>query len=145
MKRKLDEYLDFLYTKGKTLVFVPNETLENPSYALSLDDALDAIEILRKAKAAIVCYDFYVLCDDSTFAYDFHIWGSQYYQVYKCERCDNETFLNYCERSYSKAIKDILNEKMLAEKFGSVCYVEIFEEEDIEDRLEELNREGRYP
>jgi len=115
-------YLNFIKEKGKSIGEI------NPgsdAYALEVDDALQAIEILKEIHIPVLGGD--ILSNKSgSLIYAYQFWGSQYHCLnWYCEKSDSESKEVFCERSIHKAKKAIELANMTAKKLGKKCYINL--------------------
>ena len=104
MKKEL-WYLGFFNQKGRAL----SADYQSEEKALSVEDALQAIELLKEEKIAI---------------YGGDILGKEYYYLnWYCDKLDDEERADYLRRSYDKAKKGIMEAKKAADRLGKKCYI----------------------
>jgi hypothetical protein len=117
---KLADYFMLLKIKGKSLSEINPGSDE---MALTIDDALQAIEIIYKSGTPILGGD--ILSEGlGSFNYAFILWGSKYHSLnWFCNRISNESQEEYCTRSYLKAINAVKIANQTAEELGFSCYI----------------------
>ena len=118
MKKEL-WYLVFLNEKGRVL----SADYESEEKALSVEDALQAIELLKEEKTAIYGGDILTEADEElVYAHD--IWGKEYHYLnWYCDKSDDEERADYLQRSYDKAKEGIMEAKKAADRLGKKCYI----------------------
>jgi hypothetical protein len=118
MKKEL-WFLGFLNQKGRAL-FADYQSEEK---ALSVEDALQAIELLSEEKTAI--YGGEILTEaDGELVYAHDIWGKEYHYLnWYCDKSDDEERADYLQRSYDKAKEGIVEAKKAADRLGKKCYI----------------------
>ena len=118
MKKEL-WYLGFLNQKGRAL----SVDYQSEEKALSVEDALQAIELLKEEKIAIYGGDILTEADgELVYAHD--IWGKEYYYLnWYCDKLDDEERTDYLQKSYDKAKEGIMEAKKIAERLSKKCYI----------------------
>ena len=118
MKKEL-WYLGFLNQKGRAL----SADYQSEEKALSVEDALQAIELLSEEKTAIYGGDILTEVDgELVYAHD--IWGKEYHYLnWYCDKSEDEERADYLQRSYDKAKKGIMESKKAADRLGKKCYI----------------------
>jgi hypothetical protein len=113
-------YLNFIKEKGRPLSEINPGSDE---IALAVDDALQAIELLKDNQTAILGGD--ILSEDSgELVYAYQLWGEEYHSLnWYCDRIDNESEDGYLKRSYILAKEGITNAHAIAEKLKKKCYI----------------------
>lgn len=113
-------YLNFIKEKGRPLSEINPGSDE---IALAVDDALQAIELLKDNQTAILGGD--ILSEDSgELIYAYQLWGEEYHYLnWYCDRIDNESEDDYLKRSYILAKEGITNAHATAEKLKKKCYI----------------------
>ena len=91
--------------------------------ALSVDDALEAVELLRDTQTIIFGGD--ILSNESDILiYAYQQWGSEYHYLnWSCEKMDNENQPEYCNRSYDVARESIIKAKEVADRLGKIGFI----------------------
>ena len=118
MKKEL-WYLGFLNQKGRAL----SVDYQSEEKALSVEDALQAIELLSEEAIAIYGGDILTEADGELF-YAYDIWGKEYHYLnWYCDKLDDEDRANYLQRSYDKAKEGIIKAKKAADRLGKKCYI----------------------
>jgi len=113
MKKEL-WYLGFLNQKSRAL----SADYQSEEKALSVEDALQAIELLKEEKTAIYGGDILTEADGHD------IWGKEYYYLnWYCDKLDDEERADYLQRSYDKAKEGIMEAKKAADRLGKKCYI----------------------
>lgn len=117
-------YLNFIRDNGRPLSEI------NPgsdAFALEVNDALYAVDLLRNARIAILGGD--ILTEDkenNKLGYVVHLWGHDYHYLnWYCNKEDNESQENYIERSYIIAKESIKVANGTAKRFEKKCYIVI--------------------
>ena len=110
MKKEL-WYLGFLNEKGRAL----SVDYQSEEKALSVEDALQAIELLSEEE--IVIYGGDILTEaDGELVYAHDILGKEYYYLnWYCDKLEDEDRADYLQRSYDKAKEGIMEAKKAAE------------------------------
>ena len=118
MKKEL-WFLGFLNEKGRPL----SVDYQSEEKALSVEDALQAIELLKEEKIAIYGGDILTEADgELVYAHD--IWGKKYYYLnWYCDKLDDEESADYLQRSYDKAKEGIMEARKVADRLGKKCYI----------------------
>ena len=118
MKKEL-WFLGFLNQKGRTL----STDYQSEEKALSVEDALQAIELLKEEKIAIYGGDILTEADgEIVYAHD--IWGKEYHYLnWYCDKSDDEERIDYLQRSYDKAKEGIMEARKAADRLGERCYI----------------------
>ena len=118
MKKEL-WYLGFLNQKGRAL----SVDYQSEEKALSVEDALQAIELLKEEKIAIYGGDILTEADgELVYAHD--IWGKEYYYLnWYCDKLDDEERTDYLQKSYDKAKEGIMEARKVADRLGKKCYI----------------------
>ena len=113
-------YFNYIKEKGKPLCEI---NIGSNEYALEVDDALQAIELLKESQIPVLGGD--ILTNESgSLIYAYQFWGSQYHSLnWYCEKGEGETKENFCKRSYYIAKEAIDNANNTAKKLGQRCYV----------------------
>ena len=112
-------FLGFLNEKGRAL----SVDYQSEEKALSVEDALQAIELLSEEKIAIYGGDILTEADgELVYAHD--IWGKEYHYLnWYCDKLDDEERADYLQRSYDKAKEGIMEAKKAAERLSKKCYI----------------------
>ena len=118
MKKEL-WYLGFLNEKDRAL----STDYQSEEKALSVEDALQAIELLSEEKTAIYGGDILTEADgELVYAHD--IWGKEFHYLnWYCDKSDDEERADYLQRSYDKAKEGIMEAKKAADRLGKKCYI----------------------
>ena len=118
MKKEL-WFLGFLNEKGRAL----STDYQSEEKALSVEDALQAIELLKEEKIAIYGGDILTEADgEIVYAHD--IWGKEYHYLnWYCDKSEDEDRADYLQRSYDKAKEGIMEAKKVADRLGEKCYI----------------------
>ena len=118
MKKEL-WFLGFLNEKGRPL----SADYESEEKALSVEDALQAIELLNEEKIAIYGGDILTEADGEL-VYVHDIWGKEYHYLnWYCDKSEDEDRADYLQRSYDKAKEGIMEAKKVADRLGEKCYI----------------------
>jgi hypothetical protein len=113
------KYFDFIKLYGKSLTEINPGSDE---YALEVDDAFQAIELLRGSQTPILGGDILSVKSDALI-YAYQLWGSQYHCLnWSCEK-GTDSQEEYCERSYKLAMEAIDIANKTADKLGKKCYI----------------------
>ena len=118
MKKEL-WYLGFLNQNGRAL----STDYQSEEKALSVEDALQAIELLSEEKTAIYGGDILAEADgELVYAHD--ILGKEYHYLnWYCDKLEDEDRADYLQRSYDKAKEGIIETKKVADRLGKKCYI----------------------
>ena len=118
MKKEL-WFLGFLNQKGRSL----SVDYQSEEKALSVEDALQAIDLLSEENIAIYGGDIFTEADgELVYAHD--IWGKEYHYLnWYCDKLDDEGRADYLQRSYDKAKEGIMEAKKVADRLGKKCYI----------------------
>ena len=118
MKKEL-WFLGFLNEKGRVL----SADYQSEEKTLSVEDALQAIELLKEEKIAIYGGDILTEADgELVYAHD--IWGKEYYYLnWYCDKLDDEERADYLQKSYDKAKEGIMEARKVADRLGKKCYI----------------------
>lgn len=118
MKKEL-WFLGFLNQKGRAL----STDYQSEEKALSVEDALQAIELLKEEKIAIYGGDILTEADgELVYAHD--IWGKEFHYLnWYCDKLEDEDRADYLQRSYDKAKEGIVEAKKAADRLGKKCYI----------------------
>ena len=118
MKKEL-WFLGFLNQKGRPL----SAEYQSEEKALSVEDALQAVELLKEEKIAIYGGDILTEADgELVYAHD--IWGKEYHYLnWYCDKSEDEDRADYLQRSYDKAKEGIMEAKKVADRLGKKCYI----------------------
>jgi len=118
--KSISTYIDFLKEKGKPLSEINPGSDE---IALTVSDALQALELLRDSRAVILGGD--ILSEENNeLTYAYQLWGDEYqYLNWYCDKNDNESKEDYLQRSYVLAREGIANASKTAEKLKKKCYI----------------------
>ena len=118
MKKEL-WFLGFLNQKGRPL----SADYQSEEKALSVEDALQAVELLKEEKIAIYGGDILTEADgELVYAHD--IWGKEYHYLnWYCDKSEDEDRADYLQRSYDKAKEGIMEAKKVADRLGKKCYI----------------------
>lgn len=118
--KSISTYIDFLRKKGNPLSEINPGSDE---IALTVSDALQALELLRESQTVILGGD--ILSDEnSKFIYAYQLWGEEYQCLnWYCDKNNNESQADYLHRSYEEAKESIANANRIAEKLKRKCYI----------------------
>ena len=118
MKKEL-WFLGFLNQKGRSL----SVDYQSEEKALSVEDALQAIDLLSEEKIAIYGGDILTEADgELVYAHD--IWGKEYHYLnWYCDKSEDEDRADYLQRSYDKAKEGIVEARKVADRLGKKCYI----------------------
>lgn len=117
---KIKEYFSFTKQKGKSVSEINPGSSE---VALNVKDALFAIELVKNADTPILGGD--VLSEyQGKLIYAYEYWGNQYiYLNWYCDKINNESQNEYCNRSYNIAKEAITAAKEVANKLEKECFI----------------------
>ena len=118
----LDKYLNFIKSKGRSLAEINPGSDE---FALKVEDAFRAIELLENSQKPILGGD--ILSEKfGTLVYAYQLWGAEYiYLNWYIDKLENETQVQYSNRSYNSA-KDFINRaNEVAKRLDEDCYIVI--------------------
>lgn len=119
--KSISAYLDFLKKKGKSLSEINPGSDE---IALTVNDALQALELLKDSQTAILGADILSEDENGKLAYSIHVWGYEYnYLNWYCDKNDNESREEYLQRSYKLAKEGIANANRTAEQLKKKYYI----------------------
>ncbi len=113
------DYLEFLKLKGKPLSEINPGSNE---FALSVNDVLEAIEILKENEVLILGGDILSINNFGELIYAYQIWGDgqeYHYLNWSCKRNDSP------QKSYEIAKKAIKEADKVSNKLGKDCLVVI--------------------
>ncbi|MEM7382786.1 MAG: Imm40 family immunity protein [Bacteroidota bacterium] len=117
----VSEYSDFTRLKGRSLAEI------NPGSdgrALSVEDALQAIELLRSEQLPVLGGDILSIAYGGKLVYAYQLWGSEYHFLnWHYDRSENENYSEYCKRSYKTAQEYIQKSTNIAKKLGKLNYI----------------------
>lgn len=113
-------YLNFIKEKGISLSeFNPG----SDEFALSVPDAILAIDMLEKAKIAILGGDI-ISIEDDRLRYAYQFWGPQYHSLnWSCDKTVNEDYQLYLERTYQIAKDKITFANQIAKELSKSCLI----------------------
>jgi len=115
------EYLEFLKSRGRPLKEINPGSDEA---ALSHEDALRAIELLKTVEAPILGGDVLSVDDSGELMYAYQTWGFEYHALsWYCTQHDGESHTEYCNRSYHLAEESILLAAEISKQLRRVCYI----------------------
>lgn len=113
-------YLNFIKERGKPVSQINPGSDE---MALAVDDALQAIELLKNSQTAIIGGDI-LSEDEGELIYAYQLWGEEYHYLnWYCDKRDNESEYDYLKRSYDIARKSVINAGQIAKRFNKKCYI----------------------
>lgn len=113
-------YLNHIKSKGHSLASINPGSDE---LALNVEDALQAIELLKVASTPILGGDI-LTCNSEGLIYAYQSWGSEYHYLnWYCDKSEDETKEEYQERSFDTAVKAINQAADTAAKLERNCYV----------------------
>lgn len=119
--KNISNYLNFLKEKGRPLSEINPGSDE---IALTVSDALQALELLKDSQTAILGADILSEDENGKLAYAIHLWGYDYHYLnWYCDRNDNESKEAYLKRSCDIAKESITNANKIAEKLKRKCYI----------------------
>lgn len=113
-------YLNFIKEKGRPVSEINPGSDE---MALAVDDASQAIELLKNSQTIILGGD--ILSEDNgELIYAYQLWGEEYHYLnWYCDRMGNESKDDYLKRSYDIAREGVINASNTAERFNKKCYI----------------------
>ena len=116
----MSTYLNFIKEKGRSLSQI---NFGSNEFALKVDDALEALTLLKEDKAVILGGDI-LTEENEQLVYAYQVWGDEYqYLNWYCDINDNENVFDYINRSYILAKESIINANKIAEKLKMKCYI----------------------
>lgn len=114
------KYFDFIKLKGRPLSEINPGSDEK---ALEVDEALQAIELLRDSQLPILGGDI-TSSDSGRLIYAYQLWGSEYHYLnWYCDKQDNESQTEYCLRSYEVAKESINKAAEVSKQLKRDCYI----------------------
>lgn len=118
--KSISTYIEFLREKGKPLSEINPGSDE---IALTFNDALQALELLRESKTAILGGD--ILSEQNNkLIYAYQLWGEEYQYInWCCEKNIKDSEADYLQRSYEMAKEGIANANRIAGKLQRKCYI----------------------
>lgn len=116
----ISEYINFIGKKGRALSEINPGSDE---VALTVDDALLALELLRNGQTIILGGD--ILSEENNgLTYAYQLWGEEYiYLNWYCDKINNESEGEYLQRSYEVAKTGISNANEVAEQLEKKCLI----------------------
>ena len=116
----ISHYIDFIRLKGRSLAEINSGSDE---VALKVDDALQAIELLKDSQLPILGGDILSVNSD-TLVYAYQLWGSEYHCLnWYSEKMEKEDQVTYCNRSYIVAKNSIKKANEVSKRLGMNCYI----------------------
>lgn len=113
-------YLNFIKEKGRPVSEANPGSVE---MALTLDDALEALELLKDSRTEILGGDIFSE-NNGELIYAYQLWGDEYHYLnWYCDRIENESEEDYLIRNYNTAKKNILYAGKVAEQLKKKCYI----------------------
>lgn len=113
-------YLDFISKVGRPILEIDSDCQE---IALSVEDALIAIEILKDNNTVILGGDIF-LEEKGKLVHAIHNLGYDYHYLnWYCNKIENEIFENYLKRSYDSAKRSIISAEEIIKGFGKRCFI----------------------
>lgn len=113
-------YRNFLREKGKPLSEMNPGSDE---IALTVNDAIQALEILKESQTVIFGGDI-LSEEDSKLIYAYQLWGEEYQCLnWYCDKNDDESQTDYIQRSHVLAEESIVNANRTAESLKCKCYI----------------------
>ncbi|OAV76281.1 hypothetical protein Barb7_00023 [Bacteroidales bacterium Barb7] len=114
-------YLKFLKERGRPLSEINPGSDET---ALSVSDALLALNILKDNQLIILGGDILSEDEQGKLVYVIHYWGYEYcYLDWYCNRINNESENEYKKRSYDIAKRSIAIADTIAKKLNKKCLI----------------------
>lgn len=118
---KLENYLTFLEKNGIPISDLNPGSTEK---ALSVENALKAIDKISNSGVPILGGDILVVNDHGALKYVHQVLGKEYhYLSWSCDKEEVEDNIEYSRRSYKTAKEKILESKEIANKNNTECYV----------------------
>lgn len=113
-------YSKFVKEKGRLLAEINPGSDE---IALAVDDAFYALELLKESKTAVLGGD--ILSEQNNeLVYAYQLWGDEYiYLNWYCDKNDNESKVDYLQRSYELARESITRADKIAQQLQKQCYI----------------------
>ncbi|CAM4120990.1 Immunity protein 40 [Pedobacter westerhofensis] len=119
-------YFDLVKEKGLPLSEINPGSDE---MALSVKDALEALELLRDSKVAVLGGDIYTQVDNQLI-YAYKLWGEKYvYLNWYCDKVGTENEAEYLLRSYITAKESIVKAFEISKELEKSCYIVLVIEE----------------
>lgn len=116
--KNVSAYIDFLKEKGKKLSEINPGSDE---VALTVNDALQALELIRESKLIILGGD--ILSEEKgELIYAYQLWGEEYHVLNWYLTSKDYEEKNY-SKSYDLARESITNARATAEKLKKKCYI----------------------
>jgi hypothetical protein len=117
------EYITFIKQNGRPLSQINPGSRE---FALTVNDALQALEYLKDGKTVISGGDILSEDNDNNLNYAMYIWGTEYHYLnWFCKRADDESDEEYANRSYETAKISIMKANEVAKRLNKVCLIVI--------------------
>lgn len=118
--RLISNYLKLIKEKGRPLSEINPGSDE---IALTVDDALQALELLKDSQTVILGGD--ILSEENGgLVYAYQLWGEEYiYLNWYSDKQDNESQAEYCTRSYGVAKESIKKAVEVSKQLKRDCYV----------------------
>jgi hypothetical protein len=117
---KISNFLKFIKTNGKPLSQINPGSDE---IALTVNDALQALEILKESQTIILGGDI-LSEENNNLIYAYQLWGEEYqYLNWYCDRADNEDEEVYLKRSFDLAKEGIANANKVAGELKKKCFI----------------------
>ena len=115
------KYLEFAREKGK---MAPDVYGDADYWALSIEDALSAVKILRDDNVLIVGGDILSEDDSGKLGYAMHLWGEKYcYLGWSVSEKKELSETNYIKNSHDLAVEKIIEANKIASELNKKCYV----------------------
>ena len=121
--RSMLDYTNYVKEKGKSLSEINPGSDE---LALTVEDALKAINLLCEMQIAILGGDILSAKENGGLIYAYQLWGSEYHCLnWYCDKIDNESQEDYAKRSCKLAKESITIANDTAKRLGKKCYIVI--------------------
>lgn len=115
------KYLEFVKEKGK---MAPEVYGEADYWALSIEDALDAVKILEDNNVLIIGGDVLSEDDSGRLRYAMHLWGEKYcYLGWSVSDKKGLSEIDSIKNSHSLAMEKIIEANKIAHELNKKCYV----------------------
>ena len=113
-------FLEHIKSNGKAVSAINPDSDE---MALSVEDALQAVELLRNTNTPILGGDI-LTCNTEGLIYAYQSWGSEHHYLnWYCDKSEDENQEEYKERSFDTAIKAINQAAEIAAQLDRSCYI----------------------
>ncbi len=119
--KELLEYSEFIRSRGRPLAEINPGSDE---MALSAQDALQAIELLKSKQMPVLGGDILSIDHRGKLIYAYQLWGMEYHSLnWYCDKSENENYSEYCKRSYKIAQESIQQSLNVAKNLDRLDYI----------------------